>query len=537
MRDASSGVESGASRAWMSVGAPILGLVLVIIMLAVATFAGFAREQNEAFQETSARLVAGAIDGRVQSLAGTTVDYTNWQDAYDAVGGQVDMGWAEGNLYSSVVDGMIIVRANGATPYVWFSEVFQPQSEALGAAAVAAARAAPGLQRLVSAPSPAGTVATTYTVVDGQLLIVAVAPFTPEDDAERLALMRPPNTYLVSIDVLGADELASIGAALELGPLTLADPSSNNANVVGRMLVAASGAEVAQLQWRDARPGNAAFQSLVWPVVFAFVVTGLLAAMIARMLVTRQVAVLSRARSAIESSRAKSEFLTRVSHELRTPLNAVIGYAELIEEENEDTATREDARRIVSAARHLGALINDILDQSRIDAGRIKFNCEVLPVAGMVAEVQGLMGSAARANKVAFTTSTEAGAGFVFADHIRLRQCLINMVGNAIKFSPGGEVALVARREVRGEHVLIVFDVRDTGLGIARSEIDNVFRPFGQANKDISKQFGGTGLGLSISRDLARAMGGDIEVQSELGRGSIFSLAIPAANATALRVA
>jgi signal transduction histidine kinase len=255
------------------------------------------------------------------------------------------------------------------------------------------------------------------------------------------------------------------------------------------------------------------------------------------MLVTRQVAVISRARSALESSRSKSEFLTRVGHELRTPLDAVIGYAELIEEENEDPGTRRDAQRIVSAARHLGTLINDILDQSRVDSGRIKFNLEVLPVAGMIAEVQGLMGPSARANKVSFSAVTEAGAGFVFADHVRLRQCLMNIVGNAIKFSHGREVTLVARREMRGEKAMIIFDVCDTGIGIAKGELENVFRPFGQANTEIAKEFGGTGLGLSISRDLARGMSGDIEVVSEFGKGSTFSLVLPVATAAALRAA
>jgi len=520
------------------VGAPILGLVLIIIMLAVAAFAGFAREQNHAFQETSQRLVASAMDGRVQSLTRTTVDYTNWQDAYDAVADRVDLAWAENNIYSAVVDGMMIMRANGTTPYAWFSEEAQPQATLLRTAAVTAARSAPGLQNLSTAPTVGETVASTYTVVNGQLLLVAVAPFTPEDEADRLAMTAPAQTYLVSVDVIGANDLATIGGALALGPLSLTPANTQGGSgVVRRPLNAANGVPVARLEWRDARPGNAAFQRQVWPVILAFVVVGLLATLIARMLVSRQVAVISRARSAIESSRAKSEFLTRVSHELRTPLNAVIGYAELIEEESTDTSTRQDALRIVGAARHLGALINDILDQSRIDAGRIKFNREVLPVAGMIAEVHGLMERAARANKITFTATTEAGAGFVFADHTRLRQCLLNMVGNAIKFAPGGEVALVARREVRGDRVLIVFDVRDNGIGIAKSQIDNIFRPFGQANSEISKEYGGTGLGLSISRDLARAMDGDIEMQSELGKGSTFSLIIPAASAAALRVA
>jgi signal transduction histidine kinase len=125
----------------------------------------------------------------------------------------------------------------------------------------------------------------------------------------------------------------------------------------------------------------------------------------------------------------------------------------------------------------------------------------------------------------------------MFADHTRARQCLLNLIGNAIKFSSGGEVTIKVRTESRDGSDLVVFDVADTGIGIKQSDLDNLFRPFGQANASIGKTFGGTGLGLSISRDLARAMGGDITVVSVFGEGSTFSLSIPVATAEALRAA
>ena len=229
------------------------------------------------------------------------------------------------------------------------------------------------------------------------------------------------------------------------------------------------------------------------------------------------------ARSALEASRAKSEFLARVSHELRTPLNAIIGYGELVQEETDAPETREDAGRIISAARHLTQLINDIIDQSRIDAERIKFNAEVLPVAGIVAEVQGLMRPLAKAAGVTLHANADPAADCVFADHVRLRQCLLNLAGNAVKFSPGGEVTLHARLAA-GERPMVVFEMRDNGIGIAkptkwRTSSGRSVRPI----RAISRTYGGTGLGLSIARDLARGMGGDMTVESEPGEGSTFS--------------
>jgi signal transduction histidine kinase len=264
---------------------------------------------------------------------------------------------------------------------------------------------------------------------------------------------------------------------------------------------------------------------------------GALAVLVARRLVMRQVSALAHASAALEASRSKSEFLTRVSHELRTPLDAIVGYAELIEEESEIAATREDAGRIVMAARQLAHLINDIIDQSRVDAGRMKFYPEPLPIAGMVAEVHGLIRPSAMAAGVNFTSSSEAGAGFAFADHVRLRQCLLNILGNAVKFAGGGSVSLRALLDNTRTQPMVLFIVKDTGIGMSQADIAEIFRPFGQANAEIGKKFGGTGLGLSIARELALAMGGDISVVSEPGEGATFTLAGPAATAQSLKTA
>ncbi|MGD9967633.1 MAG: ATP-binding protein [Hyphomonadaceae bacterium] len=530
--------DDGVRRAWLGVGAPILGLVVVTILLAIATFAGLARDQDRIFEENSRRLVASAVDGRSRALASITLDYANWDAAYQAVARGWDQQWVEGNLYSSVADSMLVFRADGDVRYAWYGPAAASMEAAIAAQAVRAAIATPELRELSGARDVADTVARTYALADGQFVLVALAPVTREDNTERVASRERSDTYLALIDVVSADELSEMGTALALGDVAFTPAGGALApDRIALDFVAPGAAAAGALTWPNQHRGLAAFQRQIGPVVLALLIIGLFAVLMARLIVARQVRAMAHAHAALESSRLKSEFLTRVSHELRTPLNAVIGYAEIIQEEHEESGLRDDCNRIIAAARHLGHLLNDIFDQSRLDAGRIKINKEVLPVAGLLAELQGLVRPAAKANNVALDFAPSPHAVFAVADHMRLRQCLLNLVGNAIKFAPDGHVTVKSRAATIGDRAMVVFDIADDGIGIAKNELENLFRPFSQANAGISMRFGGTGLGLSISRDLARAMGGDITLTSEAGAGSTFSLSVPAATASAVKAA
>lgn len=532
--------DDGVGRAWISVGLPILGLIFIVIMLAVATLAGFAKEHDRAYVESTQRLMTGSVEGRAQTLSGIALDYGNWEQAYQSITVRWDPSWVGDNFYSAVADGMVLFRHDGVVRYSWFSDDYAGQAADVRTAAIVAARAIPNLRGLPAAPTLPGTVARTVTRLDGQLVIIAVAAVTQEDDAARLARAEgAPADFLAVIDVVDGTRLTEVGRSLDLADLRFVPTVAPAGDDLVQIPMAdASGRVIGSLQWRHAHPGPVAFSRQIWPVIIGLLSIGALAILVARLLVTHQVRTIASARAALDSSQAKSDFLARVSHELRTPLNAVIGYAEMIQEDAHSAESRADAGRIVAAARHLSHLLNDIIDQSRLDSGRIRLNCEVLPVAGMLAEAQGLLAPAARNAGVSVTVTSSALAHFVYADHIRLRQCLLNLIGNAIKFSPKGAVVTVrARLESSGAQNVIVFDVIDNGLGIAKSEQAQIFRPFGQANPGICKTFGGTGLGLSISRDLAREMGGDITVTSELGEGSTFSLSIPASASRSLRAA
>jgi signal transduction histidine kinase len=530
-------LDDGARRAWIGVGAPILALVLVVVMLAVVTFWGFARDQDRAYAETSSRLVASAIDGRGRSLASVALDYANWDDAYQNISVRWDQSWVDGNIYSSVADGMVLFQPNGDIRYAWLSEEFAGKSD-ITDAAVAAAVEIPSLYQLRGANIARETSARSFAVINGQLALIAIAPITPEDDASRLAPNAIRNDFIGLVDIITPAELIEIAASLDLRDLHLSPAGSDHTrNTVTLPLTSADGATEWELDWRHMHPGGASFLRQIWPVVLGLLMIGALTVLVARRLVSHQINAMAEARALHESGRTKAEFLARVSHELRTPLNSIIGYAEIIEEENERPETRTDAKHVIDAARHLNMMLNDIFDQSKIHAGRMDLRPEVLPVAGFLAELHGLVLRTAKDNGVKVSTSSPAGAGYVYADHIRLRQCMLNLIGNAIKFAPKGEVLIRARQQPQGKREMIVFDVIDNGVGISKADQAKLFRPFGQPNRDISEAHGGTGLGLSISRDLARGMGGDITVVSEPGKGSTFSLSIPVATAQALRAA
>jgi signal transduction histidine kinase len=238
------------------------------------------------------------------------------------------------------------------------------------------------------------------------------------------------------------------------------------------------------------------------------------------------------ARAAAEgASVAKSQFLANMSHELRTPLNAVIGYAEILEEDLSAPAlagSRQDAARIRAAARHLLALINEVLDLSKIEAGKMELSIADTDVAGLVREVIETIQPLADGRQNALTLDMADDLPVLRTDETRLRQCLLNLLSNACKFTKDGSVRLSTRRERADGGDWLRFDVADTGIGMSAAQLSGLFQPFVQADAQIARQFGGTGLGLALTRRLAHLMGGDVTVVSAEGRGSTFTLRLPA---------
>jgi signal transduction histidine kinase/ActR/RegA family two-component response regulator len=236
-------------------------------------------------------------------------------------------------------------------------------------------------------------------------------------------------------------------------------------------------------------------------------------------------------RAAEDASRAKSAFLANMSHELRTPLNAIIGYSEMIEEEIQDTGqfqNVQDVKKIRSAGKHLLALINDVLDLSKIEAGKMGLHLESFDVAQMIEEMVSTFQPNIAKNSNQLSLDLAKDLGPMVADITKVRQILFNLVSNACKFTNQGTISLHAdRTEVNGRQ-WIRFRVIDTGIGISPDQQQNLFQEFAQADVSIARKYGGTGLGLAISHRFAQLMEGGITVESEPGKGSIFTVCLPA---------
>ena len=229
-----------------------------------------------------------------------------------------------------------------------------------------------------------------------------------------------------------------------------------------------------------------------------------------------------------KANRAKAEFLAAMSHELRTPLNAIGGYAELLELGVSGPVTaqqREHLERIRRSQQHLLGIINDILNFSRIEAGQLTYDLGPVPLREAVQSVAHMIAPQAAAKNLHLEASDCPADVVARADRSKLEQILLNLLSNAVKFTdPGGRITLSCRRAERQ----ISIRVSDTGVGIPDDQTEAIFEPFVQVGRSLTNLREGTGLGLAISRDLARAMGGDVMVESDVGVGSTFTLLLPA---------
>ncbi|MBF0500501.1 MAG: PhnD/SsuA/transferrin family substrate-binding protein [Candidatus Riflebacteria bacterium] len=234
---------------------------------------------------------------------------------------------------------------------------------------------------------------------------------------------------------------------------------------------------------------------------------------------------------AVEANQTKSRFLATMSHELRTPLNSIIGFSEMLQEEaiemGQDNCGK-DLGKIISSAGHLMDIINDILDLSKIESGKMKLNYEKIKIEELIKSVFAFIAPLAKQNSNTATFEFRQRFVDIETDQLRLRQILLNLIGNSCKFTQNGSISLTMECCIMQEKEMISFSIRDTGIGMTGDQIGRLFLEFSQGDSSTTRKYGGTGLGLAIAKRIICLMGGDITVESELGKGSVFTFRIPA---------
>jgi signal transduction histidine kinase len=248
------------------------------------------------------------------------------------------------------------------------------------------------------------------------------------------------------------------------------------------------------------------------------------------------------------ANRSKSAFLANMSHELRTPLNAIINYSEMLQEDAQDSGSEDflpDLEKIQTAGKHLLDMISDILDISKIEAGHVTLYLENFDVATMVEEVMTTAQPLVEKKGNSLALKTEGELGMMYADQPKVRQILLNLLSNAAKFTEGGVITIgIERMKIKkirpkkkhknndgaGSQYtaqFLVFRVSDTGIGMTEEQLQQIFKPFIQADASTTRKYGGTGLGLTISQRLCQILGGEISVESQDGKGSTFIVSLP----------
>jgi signal transduction histidine kinase len=525
------------------VGWPVLGLIALIGGVGYLLLGDIAADQDTTYAATTEQFVEQAVGSEIASNTNISTEYSLWDDAYEAITLKNDMAWARTNFFSINSSAIFVVRPEAGEAQKMRFTYVDPKVSSSQIALAAFARDLPLARkeksRSASSSSYSKVLANGLVRIDGRLASVAVQPLQPSpENRDRLFKPDHPLDFVIVITFVSQSFVAETartfgleGFSLVAGNADRAGGQDDAANQISMTLRDINNLPVARLSWANMRPGSSAFSSRLVPIALILFVVGVLTILVTQHIVLGQMRLIELARQAAEDgSKAKSSFLANVSHELRTPLNAIIGFAEIIDEDatyagNETTS--KDARKVANSAQHLLGLINDLLDHSKIEAGKMDMDPGLTPLLPLVTGVAEVLESHVASNNSQLIVRCDPLIGDAIIDAMRLKQCMFNLVSNAAKFTKDGTVTLSARPVEQNGVPFVRITVKDTGIGMSQATLAKLFTPFVQASESTAKNYGGTGLGLVITRRLCEAMGGSVSVESVEGQGSTFTMLVP----------
>jgi signal transduction histidine kinase len=520
---------------YLKLGWPILALIALIASTGFGLLLNVAHEQDRMYHASSHRLVDHSVQALIKSNSGVAVEYGLWNDAFDNVTASDNLSWLETNFYSFNSSALAVYRPDLGIRFLHLGPKFESSTSAVkaylshfdvsGHALYARTKKASDVVF-----SPEGLVA-----IDGHIAMIAAQPIRPDSEPGTVQpRLDQPVDYVISIAFLDDASLQEIAKANNLTDMSMVvgDAGHTEAtDLIDFQIRDISGKFIGHISWHHQRPGTEAFNRRIVPIGLGLFVLGFLTIYVTQLVVARQMRLLEQARvSAEEASKAKSSFLASISHELRTPLNGIIGYSEILEEdclEVKNSIGANDAKRITRSAHHLLALINDLLDHSKIEAGKMDFNPAPVVLTALVEDVAESLRLRIGENRSTLTVTCDLQLGDGMLDGMRLKQCLLNLVSNAAKFTQDGTITIAARPIALDGVEFVRFAVKDSGIGMSRETLGKLFAPFVQGDGATSQKYGGTGLGLVITKRLIEAMGGSVSVESEEGKGSCFTLLVP----------
>ena len=536
-------------------GLLIGGLVAIIMVLLL--FA--AHEQNDLAAQASEHLTRGALAAETDALASHARDYATWDDAVENLLGTLDPGWAEENIGTWAYEGLsmdatVVVDGSGAVIYGMVA------GEVLGPATLE--HFGQSLQELITttqaaalqpgATADTGLANSAYVRLDGAVAIASASPIVHTDGTLPQTGSDKP-AVLVYVRVLDEALLQAVAERYLLTDLRLAD-SGAPPEGVSLPLTSAGGAVLGTLIWVPEQPGFATIRPLMLPGVVLLPVVAFLLWLVvrhaqrtvrdleashraledltvslaaARDRAEQQTKVEAELRNkAIAASRAKSEFLALVSHELRTPLNAILGFSESIATQVFGRAAtdryQDYARDIHESGSHLLSIINDILDLSKVEAGRYELHEEAVELGEVLERCASLLRERALQRQLSLICRDSDLR--LRADTRALKQIVFNLLSNAIKFTDAGGVIDVSAA-IGAEDLEI--RVADTGIGMSEDDLARATQPFGQAASSFTRSVGGTGLGLNVTQALIALHGGRLKIRSAPGQGTVATVHLP----------